>query len=369
MLLQGLQTLVSLFILLSFVYPCINIIKYITTEKEKQLKEAMKIMGLDSWLHWTAWFVKCFIYMVITVTLMVVLLKTRWYGENNPNSVFTYSSATCLWFFLLIYSVTTIMFCFMLSVFFSKANTAAAIAGLVWFLIYSPYTFIQQRYDSISLATKVTLSLFSNTAMALGFNVVIRYEGTQEGLQWENMLRPVTVDDRFHLGYVLFMLVFDAFLYLLIALYVEKIFPGDYGVAEKWNFPFTAKFWCGSADYVGVTDSSSQSDQDNENFEMEPKNKIAGVKTKLLRKVYDNNKVAVEGLNLKMFEDQITVLLGHNGAGKTTTMSMLTGMISPTSGTAIVNGNDIRKDIQAVRSSIGLCPQHNILFGKILFQL
>lgn len=45
-LLQGLQTLVSLFILLSFVYPCINIIKYITTEKEKQLKEAMKIMGL-----------------------------------------------------------------------------------------------------------------------------------------------------------------------------------------------------------------------------------------------------------------------------------------------------------------------------------
>lgn len=45
-LLQGLQTLVSLFIMLSFVYPCINIIKYITTEKEKQLKEAMKIMGL-----------------------------------------------------------------------------------------------------------------------------------------------------------------------------------------------------------------------------------------------------------------------------------------------------------------------------------
>jgi ATP-binding cassette subfamily A (ABC1) protein 3 len=46
-LLQGLQALVPLFILLSFVYPCINIIKYITTEKEKQLKEAMKIMGLD----------------------------------------------------------------------------------------------------------------------------------------------------------------------------------------------------------------------------------------------------------------------------------------------------------------------------------
>lgn len=45
-LLQTLYRVFSLFILLSFVYPCINIIKFITAEKEHQLKEAMKIMGL-----------------------------------------------------------------------------------------------------------------------------------------------------------------------------------------------------------------------------------------------------------------------------------------------------------------------------------
>lgn len=252
--------------------------------------------------------------MIVTVTLMVVLLKTRWYGAENPNSVFTYSSATALWVFLLIYSITTIMFCFMLSVFFSKANTASAIAGLVWFLMYSPYTFIQQRYDTISLATKVSMCLFSNTAMALGFNVVIRYEGTQEGLQWDNIFKAVTVDDRFHLGYVLGMLLFDAFLYLMIAIYVEKIFPGDYGVAEKWYFPFTAKFWCNGAEYVGIQDVNAVSpDHVRQNFEIEPTNKTAGVQTRSLRKVYDNNKVAVEGLNLNIYEDQITVLLGHNG--------------------------------------------------------
>lgn len=320
----------------------------------------------DSWLHWTAWFVKCFIYMSITVTLMVCLLKIRWYGPDNPNSVFTYSSATALWFFLLIYAITTIMFCFMLSVFFSKANTASAIAGLVWFMIYSPYTFIQQRYDAVPLGAKIGMSLFSNTAMALGFNVVIRYEGTQEGLQWNNIFTPVSIDDHFHLGYVLIMLVVDAIIYLLVALYVEKIFPGDYGVPEKWYFPFTAKFWCNTVEYVGVQDINTNSpNRMNANFEVEPKNKTAGVQTRALRKVYDNNKVAVEGLNLNMYEDQITVLLGHNGAGKTTTMSMLTGMISPTSGTAIVNGKDIRRDINAVRSSIGLCPQHNILFDDL----
>lgn len=138
--------------------------------------------------------------MFCAITLMVVLLKVftiskqyfaiyfnhlinfqiQWFPDK-PVSVFTHSSASALWFFLLIYSITTIMFCFMLSVFFSTANVAAAVAGLVWFLIYSPFTFIRQRYHQISLAGKLASCLFSNTAMALGFDVIVRLEGTQEG--------------------------------------------------------------------------------------------------------------------------------------------------------------------------------------------
>lgn len=83
-----------------------------------------------------------------------------------------------------------------------------------------------------------------------------------------------------------------------------------------------------------------------------------------LRKTY-KDKTAVNDLNLKMFNDQITVLLGHNGAGKTTTMSMLTGMIPPTDGTAFVRGKDIRTDMVSIRESLGLCPQHNILFDEL----
>lgn len=75
--------------------------------------------------------------------------------------------------------------------------------------------------------------------------------------------------------------------------------------------------------------------------------------------------VAVKNLSLNMYDDQITVLLGHNGAGKTTTMSMLTGMYVPTSGTAKVNGYDIRTNMDSVRDSLGLCPQHNIIFDDL----
>jgi ATP-binding cassette subfamily A (ABC1) protein 3 len=53
-----------------------------------------------------------------------------------------------------------------------------------------------------------------------------------------------------------------------------------------------------------------------------------------LFKVYDNGFRAVNGINVRIYEGQIFALLGHNGAGKTTTISMLTGMLSPTKGSA-----------------------------------
>ena len=65
------------------------------------------------------------------------------------------------------------------------------------------------------------------------------------------------------------------------------------------------------------------------------------------------------------FLGEITALLGHNGAGKTTTMSMLTGLFSPTSGTAKICGYSIKNDMGKVRDSLGLCPQHNMLFPSL----
>lgn len=65
------------------------------------------------------------------------------------------------------------------------------------------------------------------------------------------MFNPVTPDDTFTLGHVIIMLLLDAIIYLLIALYVEAVFPGDYGVPLVWYYPFTKSYWCGNAPYTG----------------------------------------------------------------------------------------------------------------------
>ena len=66
---------------------------------------------------------------------------------------------------------------------------------------------------------------------------------------------------------------------------------------------------------------------------------------------------AVDDLSLNIEEGEIFGLLGPNGAGKTTTLSMLATLLPPTSGSAVINGNDVVKDPTAVRRSIGFVFQ------------
>ncbi|XP_058456304.1 phospholipid-transporting ATPase ABCA3-like [Malaya genurostris] len=362
-LLTGLENLLPLIIVIAFFYSAINIVKYITVEKERQLKETMKIMGLSSWLHWSAWFVKCILLLTVSISLIIILLCVD-LTTNSELAIFEYAHWTVIWMYLLVFSITTICYCFMMSTIFSKANLAAGISGLIWFIMIVPYNIAFLNYSKLSLAVKLTLCIFSNSAMSFGFMLMMRHEGTSNGLQWSNLFETVTVDDNFTVGHTLVMLLVDAFIYLQIALYIERVFPGEFGVGQRWYFLFTKKFWSKKSKLSHALDTNMK-DTSNENVESDPSDRRAGIQIRHLRKVFNKTKTAVNGLSMSMFEGQITVLLGHNGAGKTTTMSMLTGMISPTSGTAIINGYDITTEMDAVRSSMGLCPQHNILFDEL----
>ncbi|XP_017465331.1 PREDICTED: ATP-binding cassette sub-family A member 3 isoform X3 [Rhagoletis zephyria] len=362
-LIEALETILSLIVVLSFIYPCTSITKSITVEKEKQLKEVMKIMGLDNWLHWTAWFVKSFIMLGISSALIIILVKIKWF---DGVAVLTYSNWSILLVFMLIYTIASICFCFMMATFFSSASTAAAVTGLVWFITYLPLSFTVKTYEQMSLRSKLSWCLFSNTAMGFGFKEILGFEGNGEGLQWSNLFTPVSVDSNLTVGAIMLMMLAASVLYMIICLYVEQIMPGDFGVPKKWNFPFTPSFWCGQKEYAGIEDMSNGSIErkNPDAFEAEPAGKHIGLQVKNLKKRF-GEKYAVKGLSVNMYEDEITVLLGHNGAGKTTTISMLTGMFPPTAGTAILNGSDIRTNIEGARMSLGICPQHNVLFDDM----
>jgi ABC-2 type transport system ATP-binding protein len=76
-----------------------------------------------------------------------------------------------------------------------------------------------------------------------------------------------------------------------------------------------------------------------------------------LTKTYASGQHALKRVNLEICEGEIFALLGPNGAGKTTLISIVCGIVTPTSGTVLVDGHDILRDYRATRSRIGLVPQ------------
>jgi ABC-2 type transport system ATP-binding protein len=76
-----------------------------------------------------------------------------------------------------------------------------------------------------------------------------------------------------------------------------------------------------------------------------------------LSKVYDNGFDALKNINLNIKKGEIFAMLGPNGAGKTTLISVICGLVTPTSGKITVDDFDIINDYRETRSRIGLVPQ------------
>ncbi|XP_053550667.1 phospholipid-transporting ATPase ABCA3 [Bombina bombina] len=362
----AIQNQLPLLIMLSFTYTSLSIVRALVFEKERKLKEYMRVMGLSSWLHSTAWFIHFFLLLLVSVFFVTLLLCVQVSGQG---AVLTRSDPTLIFFYLMVFAISTISFSFMISSFFSKANMAAAAGGFLYFFSYIPYFFISPRYDMMTHSEKLASCVLSNVGMAMGAQLIGMFEGKGTGAQWSNLYTPVSVDDNFTLAQVVEMLLLDSVIYSLIGWYVETVAPGDYGVPQPWYFCILPSYWCGTPRLAEGLEKEEDEDPEKalrgEFLEEEPLDLIPGLRIKHLTKMFrvnGKNRVAVRDLTLNMYEGQITVLLGHNGAGKSTTLSMLTGLLPPSSGECYISGYEISRDTALIRRSLGLCPQHDVLF-------
>ena len=83
-----------------------------------------------------------------------------------------------------------------------------------------------------------------------------------------------------------------------------------------------------------------------------------------LHKSFNEHK-AVNGVSFSIEKGEIFGLLGPNGAGKTTTIRMLATVLSPDSGEITIGGHSVRREAEAVRRLIGVCPQELALYEDL----
>uniref|UniRef100_A0A673LI06 P-type phospholipid transporter n=1 Tax=Sinocyclocheilus rhinocerous TaxID=307959 RepID=A0A673LI06_9TELE len=360
-----------IFMVLAWIYSVSMMVKSIVLEKEMRLKEMLKAMGVSNRVIWYTWFIDSFLMMAASTALLTAIIMV--------GKVLNYSDPIILFLFLLTFTVATIMQCFLMSVFFNKANLAAACSGIIYFTLYLPHIFCFAWQDRITKEMKLAVSFLSPVAFGFGTEYLSRYEEQGLGLQWDNIHTSPLEGDEYSFFTSIHMMLLDAVIYAFLAWYLDNVFPGQYGIGRPFYFPLQPSYWMEKErereEQLKMQEEIQQEeiqpvhdgkDIRNPFFEPGPEGLLMGVSVQDLVKVYSkSSRPAVDCFNMNFYEGQITSFLGHNGAGKTTTLSILTRLFPPTSGTAYIYGKDIRTEMDAIRQSLGMCPQYNILFNHL----
>ncbi|CAG9854771.1 unnamed protein product [Phyllotreta striolata] len=328
----------------------------IVGEKEKKIKVGMMIMGLRDVVYWLSWFIYyvCFVFIVSTVATLLL------YSLN----VFSDSNYLLIFIAIVLYGLSVIMFGFMVTPFFDKAMTAGVVSNFA--LIFVSLLFYVTIYTDGKGVASWFLSLLSPVAFAMALDKAIVMEIAKDGLSFNNMFSG----EGLPFGGSLILLAFDMVLYGLLAYYLDSVVPSEYGVKRPIFFCFSKSFWCSKQTNKSLSDESNETLPNVEPVATD----LIGKEAIKIRNLYKNFKKfrkpttnAIRGINLSIYEGQITAIIGHNGAGKTTLFNILTGLTAPTSGKVEVFGYDVSdsNDMDRIRRMIGVCPQHDILFDNL----
>ncbi|XP_050473146.1 cholesterol transporter ABCA5-like isoform X3 [Bombus huntii] len=365
----ALRVVIPLFMVLSLSQFVTYLLILIVGEKEKKIKEGMKIMGLKDSIFWLSWFIIYSVFVLLLSAVAVILLFTL--------QMFQHTHFLPIFLLVVLYSFSIIMFAFMITPFFDTSRTAGVLGNFAVTIMSLMY-FIQVFVNDSSSVPFWLVSLLSPTGVALAMDKALVLDLQGEGVNFDNLWSGPGIP----FGGSLIMMTLDIILYACLAYYFDCVIPSEYGTKRTPWFCFTPEFWCqrkAPRSYLQVPSSNGESNSfipgEETNRDVEPV--VREMKGREAIRIVDLYKSyqkcrkpeikAVNGINLTIYEGQITAILGHNGAGKTSLFNILTGLTAPTAGTALIFGYDVRdsNDMQMIRSMTGVCPQHDILFDLL----
>uniref|UniRef100_A0A674F8L3 ATP-binding cassette sub-family A member 5-like n=1 Tax=Salmo trutta TaxID=8032 RepID=A0A674F8L3_SALTR len=348
------HALISIYLVLAFTPFITFLIVNVAAEKEHRLKDTMTMMGLYDSAFWLSWGL---LYAALVTTMSILMSIIATYTALFPNSDFI-----VIFLLIFLYGISSIFFSFMLTPLFKKPKFASTVGSMltVVFGCLSLFTVLMKDFPQPLVWV---LCLLSPSAFSIGIAQVVYLEAQGDGAVF------TTLANGPHPLYApLLMLVLDCILYLLLAVYLDQVLPGEFGMRRSLVYFMKPSYWSKrSKRYVEVSsvyetevNGAPGVDESVEPVSPEFRGKEA-IRRGTLRALQDFS------LTFDIYEGQITALLGHSGAGKSTLMNILCGICPPTDGHASIYGSPVAEIAEGaeMRQLVGICPQFNIIFDVL----
>ncbi|KAF8081609.1 hypothetical protein N665_0874s0003 [Sinapis alba] len=342
-------------------------------EKQQRLRIIMKMHGLGDGPYWMI----SYVYYLIISTLYIISLMI--FGSAIGLKFFLFNDYSFQFIFYFLYINLQISIAFLVSSAFSKVETASVVSyihifgsGLLGAFLFQflmedvsfprRWIFIMELYPGFSLYR----GLYEFSIYAFQKNV-----NGRDGMKWKDFTNSA-MDE------VFYIIIVEWFVAIVATYYIDQ---GSLSVKDSFTFlrnfftqslfPQKPRLSMQSSSVTVEMEKLDVTQERNkvEKLMLEPSTSHAIVCDNL-KKVYprrDGNppKMAVRGLSLAVASKECFGMLGPNGAGKTSFINTMTGLVKPTSGAAFVQGLDICKDMDKVYTSMGVCPQHDLLWETL----
>ncbi|EOA25659.1 hypothetical protein CARUB_v10019010mg [Capsella rubella] len=346
------------------------ILSTLVYEKQQRLRIMMKMHGLGDVPYWI---VSYAYFLLISILYMFCFAI---FGLAIGLNFFRLNDYSIQLVFFLIYINLQISIAFLASAMFSDVKTATVIAYIYVFGTGLLGIFLFQFFLEDPLFPRgwiIAMELYPGFSLYRGLYELSQsaftgdYRGV-DGMRWrdfDNGMKEVTC-----------IMLIEWLLLLFSAYYIDQITYSRkhpfFFFLQNCSMKTQHHFSNNQISKVVVEMEKPDVCQEREKVEqhlLESSGNCA-VLCNNLKKVYsgkDGNpeKLAVRGLSLALHKGECFGMLGPNGAGKTSFINMMTGIIKPSSGTALVQGLDILTDMDRIYTTIGVCPQHDLLWETL----
>jgi len=180
---------------------------------------------------------------------------------------------------------------------------------------------------------RILLCFFPPSSLIFYISMMGALETEGVGLNFSSLEHQTNIYLSFTGVHILIGILASCVIYAFLTFYIDNVSPFQQGVPKPFYFLYMPSYWCPKkSDPADEISDHENPYRDARIYEPEPLGLNPMVNIKNLTKTFSGKKKskhpkkpAVDQLWLNIYENQITVLLGHNGAGKTTTMNMITG--------------------------------------------
>lgn len=368
---RGYREKILLLVALSFSVPFCLRIAAIVGENASGIKEMLRLMGLREMAYWLGHYVTGVLTGILSSCIVIACMLVI---EHDGGAYYLpqQTDVTLLGFTFFVFCCHYNMHAMLLASFFKDASIGVTFAVLYWFPItlFVPWQIIE-GYES-PLGTYIYaerhLKLLASTTPCLGTYFVLKIIGLSADFHgaatWSLVNKKVLQMDNVSIIEVWFVMVGTWAFIGMFLWYFTKVVPWTTGTPQPFYFPVTRQFWYPVVAVPTFPPLPPDLQDEQQPFETESSDGTPVIVVDSLWKSFDSAFV-LKNVSLKIYDGQITTLLGHNGAGKTTLMNVITGMFLPDSGRVTVNGVNVANDTKRARKNMTFCQQHDVFFDDL----